>query len=238
MESTNRNRLIGNPAVLRRPNRTRMMNQSRQRGSASRVQMARTTGLDPKTVTNLYNGLLQSGLIVPRETQARGRGRPAGRLRIKLDAALAVGVNLGAQQVCAIGRMINMASRQWHKRIQGTGVCVPGFRSREAGVVVRSVNIRRSRGLSIVEALSGYGRPVILEESSRSMAPAEEWFGGRDMDEGFVCMDLGCSIGMDNLAGARGAAMLPLQRQLEFENLRLQARQDLCKRAFEERIMP
>ncbi len=118
MENAKRDRLIGNPAALRRPNRPRMMNQARQRGSASRAQMAQTTGLDPKTVTNLYNGLLVSGLIVPQETQTRGGGRPAGRLRIKPDAALPVGVNLGAQQVSAIGQMINMAFRQWHKGIR------------------------------------------------------------------------------------------------------------------------
>jgi len=229
MDNPNRNQLIGNPAVLRRLNRVRVMNQLRREDGATRVQMARATGLDPKTVTNLCNDLLASGLIVAQETQMRGRGRPAERLRINPDAALAVGVDIGAQQVSAvlmdlageirrswrcaygqaksgefllgkaataIGRMIDAIPGPLHKRIQGIGVCVPGFLSREQGVVVRSVNIRGFRNLSLAETLGDFGPPVTLEESSRSMALAEKWFGGRDPEESLICVDLGFGIGM------------------------------------------
>ena len=56
------NSLVGNPAVLRRINQVRLLSHLRLSKGSSRVQMARETGLDPKTVTNLTTTLLQDGL--------------------------------------------------------------------------------------------------------------------------------------------------------------------------------
>lgn len=229
MDIANYNSLTGNPAVLRHLNRVRIMGQLRREGGSTRVQMSHTTGLDPKTVTNLCNDLLESGLILPQDTQARGRGRPAERLRINPDAALTIGVDLGAQQVSAIlmdlsgevraswrqeyghakegkfllkeasgaiRRMIDVVPTRSHRTLHGIGICVPGLLSRRDGIVVRSVNIRGFRNLPIIDVLDEYGLPMALEESSRSMALAEKWFGRRDANESFICMDLGFGIGM------------------------------------------
>ena len=229
MDSVNRNTLLGNPAVLRRINRVRLLNHLRVARGGSRVQIARLTGLDPKTVTNLTNGLLQDGLVVSTRASAQGRGRPADNLSLNADAALALGVDIGAQQVSAVLMDLSGAVRAgWHqdfghartgrfligkarealesllaplssrqkKKIQGMGVCVPGFLHREQGVVVNSVNIRGFRDFSILDAFGDLGVPVVLEESSRSMALAEKWFGAYGSSRNFICMDLGYGIGM------------------------------------------
>ena len=222
-------RLIGNPAVLRRINRVRLMNQLRLARGSSRVELARMSGLDPKTVTNLTNELVDEGLVTSVRTQASGRGRPAERLALDAGAALALGVDIGAQQVTAV--LMDLAGTvrdQWRrsydvaktgafligkareavtsliaplseaqkKTIHGLGVCVPGFLRREERIVLRSVNIRGFREFSITEAFGDFGPPVIVEESSRSMALAEKWFGARKWDGNLVCLDLGYGIGM------------------------------------------
>ena len=222
-------KLIGNPAVLRRINRVRLLNQLRLANGSSRVALARKTGLDPKTVTNLTNRLVQEGLVTCGQTSARGRGRPAERLTLNAEAALALGVDIGAQQVTAVlmdltgevrsqwrrsydvaktGRfliakaleavksLMEPLSAPQKKKIHGLGVCVPGFVRREEDLVVRSVNIRGFRDLSISDAFRESGVQVVLEESSRSMALAEKWFGARWVNGNLICMDLGYGIGM------------------------------------------
>lgn len=221
--------MIGNPAVLRRINRVRFLNQLRLSKGTSRVQIARQTGLDPKTVTNLTNELLKDGLVVCGQVSAQRRGRPAECLSLNADAALALGVDIGAQQVSAVlidlsgavraswrraydiaktGRflirkarealdfLMQSLSSQQKQKIKGLGVCVPGFLQREQGIVVKSVNIRGFRNVSLFETFRELAVPVILEESSRSMALAEKWFGPHGTDQNFICIDLGYGIGM------------------------------------------
>jgi glucokinase len=81
-------------------------------------------------------------------------------------------------------------------KIRGLGVCVPGFLRREEQTVVRSVNISGFQEFSIAKAFGEIDLPLILEESSRSMALAEKWFGARESDRNLICMDLGYGIGM------------------------------------------
>ena len=96
------NTLIGNPKVLKKVNRVRVMNCLNSGGSASRAQLARVTGLDGKTITNICNNLLADELIVPKETVSGLRGRPPEVLSINNDAAFAIGVDFAAQQVTGL----------------------------------------------------------------------------------------------------------------------------------------
>jgi len=93
------NNLTGNATVLKRVNRVRALNRLRFGGPASRAQLARATGLDAKTITNVIGELLRERLVTPREPNAVGRGRPAERLAINPDAAIGIGVDFGAGQV-------------------------------------------------------------------------------------------------------------------------------------------
>ncbi|MFW5798942.1 MAG: ROK family protein, partial [Planctomycetota bacterium] len=87
---------------MKKLNRVRIVNHLRRFGPASRAELARTTGLDPKTITNCCNSLFDDKLIERREPVASGRGRPAERMAIRSDAALAVGIDIGAQQVTVL----------------------------------------------------------------------------------------------------------------------------------------
>jgi N-acetylglucosamine repressor len=94
--------LTGNAAVLKQINTVRLLNHLRVNGPSSRAQLARATGLDAKTITNLSNRLLKDELVQCGETVTSGRGRPAERLGINPDAALAVGVDIGASQITIV----------------------------------------------------------------------------------------------------------------------------------------
>lgn len=222
---------VGSTTALRWRNRTRLLRLLRFSGPASRAQLARSAGLDAKTVTNLVNALLDEGLVTTGASTVHGRGRPAEIIRINAAAAAAVGVDVGSRQVTGVlldlsgevrcqrrdafttgrerARMLDTIGDivadllesadelGMARQLRGLGLVVPGFLDRSAGVVLRSVNIRGFRDVPIVEHMhSRFALPVWLEESSRSMALAEMWFGRQDPGGHFVCIDLGYGIGM------------------------------------------
>lgn len=95
--------LIGNPAVLRRVNRVRILNKLFFNGAQSRAQLARETGLDPKTMTNLCLELHGENYILATPApQVQGRGRPGELLQLNPDAAFSIGVDIGAYHVTAV----------------------------------------------------------------------------------------------------------------------------------------
>lgn len=67
----------------------------------SRAQLARETGLDPKTMTNLCSELLKEGLVFSEPAPANGRGRPGELLHLNADAAFSLGVDVGPCHVTA-----------------------------------------------------------------------------------------------------------------------------------------
>jgi len=94
--------LTGNAAVLREVNTVRILSRLRRAGPSSRADLARATGLDAKTITNLTEALVRESLVLQGLPAAPRRGRPAEVLSLNPDAASAVGVDFGASQVSAV----------------------------------------------------------------------------------------------------------------------------------------
>ena len=116
MAIANQNTLIGNPAVLKRVNRVRILNSLRLFGPDSRAELAAGTGLDAKTITNVCNDLLEEGLILTKEPVACGRGRPAGKITLNNQSCYAIGVDIGARQITAV--LIDLSGNvisKWHQ---------------------------------------------------------------------------------------------------------------------------
>ncbi len=108
--------LTGNPAVLRQVNRVRILNNLRIEGPGSRAQLARRSGLDAKTITNIVNSLLDDTLVLCHDARANGRGRPSEKIDLNPDAAFSLGIDVGAQQVTGV--LINFrgdVKAKWHK---------------------------------------------------------------------------------------------------------------------------
>src|SRR5579862_6903367 len=80
---------------LRELNRLRVVHALRSAGTASRSEIARSTGLSRTTVATLVGELQARGLLVEEKPAAlTGRGRPAAVLRLGPSLGAAVGVHL------------------------------------------------------------------------------------------------------------------------------------------------
>jgi predicted NBD/HSP70 family sugar kinase len=90
----------GSLTSLRQGNRRRIVDALRQRGVASRADLARTTGLSRSTVSTIVADLLEAGLATEREdgvppSQEGHTGRPPVMISLDSSAGLAVGIDFG-----------------------------------------------------------------------------------------------------------------------------------------------
>jgi predicted NBD/HSP70 family sugar kinase len=98
----------GSLESLRERNRRQLIDTLRRRGSASRAELARLTGLSRSTVSTLIADLQASGLVAERERErqpsdepeARApQGRPPTLLTLDRSAGLVLGVDFGHEHV-------------------------------------------------------------------------------------------------------------------------------------------
>jgi glucokinase-like ROK family protein len=90
----------GSLRSLRELNRGRVIDVLRDRGKASRAEIARATGLSRSTVSTIVSGLIDAGLVLEQDEAtgvAHGRhgGRPPVLLALDKSAGVAVGVDFG-----------------------------------------------------------------------------------------------------------------------------------------------
>jgi len=97
-----RNPLSGNAAVLKKINRTRVLNNLRHRRECSRTYLADETGLDKKTITNICNSLFNDGLIRIHDGASNGKGRPPQTISLNPEAACSIGIDVGGGHVSAV----------------------------------------------------------------------------------------------------------------------------------------
>jgi predicted NBD/HSP70 family sugar kinase len=91
-------RRSGSLASLREGNRKRVVDALRERGLASRADLARMTGLSRSTISTLVTDLMESGLAVERDGQGDGTthaGRPPVMVSLDTSAGLALGIDFG-----------------------------------------------------------------------------------------------------------------------------------------------
>src|SRR6185436_16002638 len=96
----------GSLESLRERNRRQLVDALRSRGSASRADLARITGLSRSTVSTLVAELQASGLVVehadPRAPGTRAtpqQGRPPTLLTLDRSAGLVLGIDFGHEHV-------------------------------------------------------------------------------------------------------------------------------------------
>lgn len=95
--------------LLREGHEDRVLGALRSRGSLSRAELRRLTGLSRTTLSSITGHLLATEAIVEMsgEIPPRRRGRPATLLALNPDGGLALGIDLGHQRVHAV--IANMA---------------------------------------------------------------------------------------------------------------------------------
>lgn len=91
-------RRSGSLASLREGNRKRVIDALRERGVASRAELARITGLSRSTVSTIVSDLLDAGLAGERGDQPDGEvhaGRPPVMVSLNRSAGVALGIDFG-----------------------------------------------------------------------------------------------------------------------------------------------
>src|SRR5580765_3998154 len=149
----------GSLEALRELNRLRVIDALRQRGTASRSEIARHTGLSRTTVTTLVNDLQARGLVVELPlSEIHGRGRPPTLLRLDPSVGAVVGIHFDHRhlRVAVADLSSTVLGEQW----QDLDVDRAAEEALDAAadlveVVLAEAGIERSRVVGAGIALSG-----------------------------------------------------------------------------------
>lgn len=160
-------------------------------------------------------------------------GRPATALRLNPDGGHFVGVDFEARNIMAMSvdfsdtpmkhtheeisetdsvaqilRKIESAVSSVlpgnHSRLLAIGIGVPGLVDPVQGVAVDYKYIHNWHNVKLTAPLAGkFGVPVYLENTIRSMALAEMWFGQGRGENDFICVGIRSGIGAGIVAGGQ-----------------------------------
>ncbi len=198
----------GSLEALRELNRLRVIDALRQRGTASRSEIARHTGLSRTTVTTLVSDLQSRGLVVEQpfgEAQGNetlGRGRPPTLLRLDPSVGAVVGIHFDHRHLRVA--VADLSSTVLAERWEGLDVDHAATTALDAAadlveVVLEEAGIERSRVVGAGVALSG---PVDRDGTVGSTVILPGWEGLNAIDELTRRLDLQVCVDNDANLGA------------------------------------
>jgi predicted NBD/HSP70 family sugar kinase/biotin operon repressor len=196
-ESTDLMATAGSLEALRELNRLRVIDALRQRGTASRSEIARHTGLSRTTVTTLVNDLQAKGLVVEQPLgEVQGRGRPPTLLRLDPSAGAVVGIHFDHRQlrVAVADLSSTVLAEQWQDLdVDRAATTALDAAANLVAVVLEEAGIERSRVVGAGVALSG---PVARDGTVGSTVILPGWEGLNAVDE--LSRRLGLQVAVDN----------------------------------------
>ncbi len=199
----------------------------------SRVALSRKLEIAPSTVGSYVGRLLTEGFLAESEKVDGQTGRPPTALRLNPDGGQFIGVDFEARTIMATAvdfsaRPLKQAHKDIQKsdsvlrivkkleqailevlpedqdRLLAIGVGVPGLVDPVNGIAMDYKYIPGWRNVALAQPLARrFGVPVYLENTIRSMALAELWFGqGRGVGD-WVCLGIRSGIGAGIVAGGQ-----------------------------------
>jgi predicted NBD/HSP70 family sugar kinase/biotin operon repressor len=201
----------GSLESLRERNRRQLVDMLRRRGSASRADLARLTGLSRSTVSTLVADLQAAGLVIERESDARApqQGRPAIQLTLDRSAGLVLGIDFGHEHVhvaiADLSRTI-LAERVQVLDVDGSAMRALDVAVQLADEVVSEADVDGDRILGAGVGLSGpidFGAGTV---HAGKILPS--WAGMRPVDE--LAARLGVRVHLDNDANLGALAEVTL----------------------------
>jgi N-acetylglucosamine repressor len=199
----------------------------------SRIALSRSLGIAPSTVGSYVGRLIAAGFLAESEQVDREMGRPPTSLWLNPGGGQFIGVDFEARNIMAVAVDFSARClRQAHKDIQPSdtvpriiakierailevlpgkqerllaiGVGVPGLVDPVKGVAVDYKYIKGWRQVALAAPLAKrFGVPVYLENTIRSMALAELWFGlGRGVRD-WLCIGIRSGIGSGIVTGGQ-----------------------------------
>lgn len=195
------------------------------RGSLSRAELARLTGLTPPAIANLISHLLESGLVREAGRRKAARGQPPIAIEIARDGGFAVGIRMDATHYHAVaadlggeiiktreGIVPNLSEGGWltfltdlyadftvgygADRCLGIGLVTPGpFDISWPGVTIPGT-IPMMQSRAIASQLSeNTGTHVFLENDAYAAALGEKLYGEARGLEDFFYIFIGDGVG-------------------------------------------
>ena len=203
----------GSLESLRERNRRELLDALRRRGSASRADLARLTGLSRSTVSTLVSELQASGLVVDREPAADARapqqGRPPTLLTLDRSAGLVLGIDFGHEQVhvaiADLSRTI-LAERTQPLDVDNSAAGALDVAVELADEVIAAANIDADRILGAGVGLSGPIDVIAGAVYAGKILPG--WAGVRPAEE--LAARLGVHVHLDNDANLGALAEVTL----------------------------
>ncbi len=191
----------------------------------SRVDLARILNLAPSTVGIYVDHLVEEGYLFEGKAAERDFGRPPTILALNPQGGRFIGVDFEARNIMAtavdfsqrplkqfhdtiaaaepvetilqkIEHAIETVSDGDDRKVLGIGVGVPGVIDPVKGIALSYKHIRGWENVPLVSRLKQrFEVPVFVENTIRTMALAELWFGqGRGL-RNFICVGMRSGLG-------------------------------------------
>ena len=199
----------------------------------SRTELARAIGLAPSTAGVYVERLIKEDFLIETDKAERDSGRPPILLRLNPEGGEFVGVDFEATNILSVAvdfsdkplrnsrsqigpkdsadsvvnkieQTIAEALPRDPKKLLAIGVGVPGLVHSAEGIAVNYKYIKNWHNVPLTRRLTKkFGVPVYLENSMRSMALAELWFGQGLGIRDFLCIGIRTGIGVGMVLDGR-----------------------------------
>jgi predicted NBD/HSP70 family sugar kinase len=217
------------PGLLKRINEREVLETIRDGAPISRAEISRRAGISKPTVSLALQSLLDAGLVREAERGPDGPGYGAVYFEPVAEAALVLGLDLGARfirgAVCDLAGAVRArqdvelsaadvetaltAARELREGLADAGAPVdgvvagvPGVPERDSGVLHLAENVAGLEGREFgAELERALGLPVTLENDINLAALGEQWQGvARGVDD-FVFLSVGTGMGAGLVLG-------------------------------------
>lgn len=214
---------IGSFSLMKRMNTALILNLIRERGTVSRIEIAKETGLTAATVTNLTSELIDNNLVEEFSTGVSTGGRKPILLKINSSFFCVASASITPDRVefavsdfCAkiifykhidiasptpqkcvdfIIKSLNEFTLTNNTRVIGMGVGIHGIVDSADGVSVYAPNLNW-RNVNIKALIKEHTDiPVMVDNDVRLMALAQMWFGSSKNSDDFVLLYIGRGVG-------------------------------------------
>ncbi|MCP4167524.1 MAG: ROK family transcriptional regulator [Chloroflexi bacterium] len=221
----------GNATLLRKVNESAVLKLLREDGPFARAEIARHLQLSPPTITRIVADLIDSGLVLERETGSSTGGRPPTLLDFNASAGSVIGVYIGQQMTGALANLGGQVLARRSKdsvpgdagvqhllmlvtdlmeeatkrgvKVRGVAVGAPSIVLFPQGIVVWSPTLGW-QDLPLKDILEEQlGVPVFIENEVNLIALGESWRGAGRGLENLVCISLGEEIGAGLILNGR-----------------------------------
>jgi len=212
----------GSKSLLKNLNRSIVINMIREKGPISRVAIAKATGLERASITNIVNYLMRKKLIKEVGQDKSSGGRRPTFLDINYNHKTICGIKIEVERILfgltnLKGRIISRSEEKFPRGsksqeileliinnidriikstdLLGIGIGVSGFVNLEKGISIYSP-ILNWKNVDLAKPLKErYRVPIFISNDVNTLTLAEKWYGAGKKYKNFICITVGEGIG-------------------------------------------